>query len=1269
MQFVKGGPHVPDALLDAHEEGRVILFCGAGISCPAGLPGFGGLINEIYTALGIDQTSTEERAYSGEQYDTVLHLLEQRYLEGRLGVRTPLVEILKPRLRRKGATRTHQALLQLARTREGALRLVTTNFDRIFERLKVRKKIAAPAYSAPLLPIPKDSRWDGIVYLHGLLPDRVDEAALNRLVLTSGDFGLAYLTERWAARFVSELFRNYIICFVGYGINDPVMRYMMDALAADRRLGEPGSQAYAFGVYETGQEANQAAAWEAKGVTPILYHSGPDRAGKHSGLHETLDKWAGAYRDGIQGKERIVAEHAMTRPAASTAEDDFVGRMLWALSDKSGLPAKQFADLNPAPPLEWLKVLSGPCFGSQDLSRFEVPASEKRREEPAFSLLSRPAPYTQSLAMSVASAGGSSGWDPRMNHLARWLIRHLNDPELILWVIEQGGVLDNRFAQQIKDQLRRFAQWKAEDPTERLAAVRLHAPNAVPEPQMQTFWQLFLGGLVRSSEPGPNFPFWTERLKREGLTVFLRLELRVLLAPKVALTRSFSWRDSLCQPDDAGALKKPVDAELVIATDNTQFWLKELRKTEAWSEWLPALVEDFQQLLGDAMGLLRALGQADDRHDDGYLHLPSISPHWQNRGFRDWVALIECLRDAWLAVYEKNREQARCLAQSWVTRPYPTFRRLALFAATYDEIAPNGEWVDWLLVDGSLWLWADETWRETMRLLVLKGTHLPPRVRKKLEAAIVAGPSSELFPELAGSAGYPRWADGAVSVRLTKLKSGGIALGRKGEARLAVLFATYPNWRPADDERDEFPHWMTATGDPGHQDPRQVDIAPLEMDSLVEWLRGDLTERAKTLLYSDNWYETCAADVSLSVAALSRLAEQNEWPVRRWEAALQAWTQGSLARPSWLSLAPLVRTMPDAVLVGLIVGLVRWLEVVAKSLDSHETVFFELCDRVLVAGCLDTTDMGRRLDTAMNHPVGHVTQALLNVWFGSKPHDDQGLRGSLKARFSRLCDTENVRYVSARTILAANLIAFFRVDRAWTESCLLPLFNWTTSPLEAQAAWDGFLWSPRVYPPLLSAFKTDFLTTAAHYDDLEEHQGRQYVTLLIYAALDPVDLFNKNEVRTAMAALPQAGLVESAQALVNALQSMGKQRETYWINRIRPFWNSAWPKFSNPISPDLAEPLARLAIAAGDAFPNVVSAMRPFFVPLKNLMLVVPLLKGSGLCARYPKDALTLLARTIDGLHWIPPEEIEACMRDILNAAPELVRTRDYQNLRRHSGR
>jgi hypothetical protein len=179
--------------------------------------------------------------------------------------------------------------------------------------------------------------------LHGLLPTQDDESALNRLVITSGDFGLAYLTERWASRFVGELFRNYVVCFVGYSINDPVLRYMMDALAADRMQGEATPQAWAFGDYSSGEHDAKKIEWEAKGVSPILYQV-PNGTQGHSALHRTMHAWAETYRDGIQGKEALVVKHALTRPQDSTQQDDFVGRMLWALSDQSGLTARRFAE-------------------------------------------------------------------------------------------------------------------------------------------------------------------------------------------------------------------------------------------------------------------------------------------------------------------------------------------------------------------------------------------------------------------------------------------------------------------------------------------------------------------------------------------------------------------------------------------------------------------------------------------------------------------------------------------------------------------------------------------------------------------------------------------------------------------------------------------------------------------------------------------------------------------------------------------------------------
>ena len=477
MQFVANGPDIPEALLQAHEEGRVVFFCGAGISYPAGLPDFRGLVDDIYRLVGTTRNPSEEDAYSRKQFDATLDLLERRLPGQRLTVRKALMKALQPKLRRKGATDTHAALLQLARNREGVLRLVTTNFDRIFEWVAKRTKQSVPAYPAPLLPIPKNSRWNGLVYLHGLLPVDVDESALNRLVVTSGDFGLAYLTERWAARFVSDLLSNYVVCFVGYSINDPVLRYMMDALAADRMLGELTPQAYALADHEPGREAAKTIEWEAKGVVPILY-AVPAGTHDHSALHRTLKIWAETYRDGILGKERIVVDYAMARPSASTRQDDFVGRMLWALSDKSALPAKRFADFDPVPPLDWLEAFSENRFRHGDLERFGVPPRAEVDAKLEFSLVRRPAPYTRAPWMSLVSGMAESQWDDVMFQLARWLVRHLNDPALVLWLAERGGAASRpRWVWLIEHAVGEICSAGARGRTAELAEIRAKSPE------------------------------------------------------------------------------------------------------------------------------------------------------------------------------------------------------------------------------------------------------------------------------------------------------------------------------------------------------------------------------------------------------------------------------------------------------------------------------------------------------------------------------------------------------------------------------------------------------------------------------------------------------------------------------------------------------------------------------------------------------------------------------------------------------------------------
>ena len=376
MQFVPNGPDVPERLLEAHEDGQVVFFCGAGVSYPAGLPGFRGLVQKLYQELGAEPSAVERVALRQKLYDTAIALLEGRIVGGRAFVRRAVASILSPQVKSPHATVSHEALLTLARGHDGRRRIVTTNFDRLFEASKASQGLSFPSFQAPALPVAKKARWDGLVYLHGLLPEQPSESELDRIVVSSGDFGLAYLTERWAARFVSEIFRTYTICFVGYSISDPVLRYMMDALAADRLLGEPNPEAFAFGSYSRGREEDSAAEWAAKNVTPIPYRA----HGRHVYLQQTLRVWADTYKSGVLGKERFVVMHAPDVPIGNTREDDIVGRMLWALSDASGLPAKRFAEFHPLPPLDWLKEFAEKRFRNGDLSSVWHRSPRRRHE-------------------------------------------------------------------------------------------------------------------------------------------------------------------------------------------------------------------------------------------------------------------------------------------------------------------------------------------------------------------------------------------------------------------------------------------------------------------------------------------------------------------------------------------------------------------------------------------------------------------------------------------------------------------------------------------------------------------------------------------------------------------------------------------------------------------------------------------------------------------------------------------------------------------------
>lgn len=1235
--FINNGPDIPESLLQLHEDGRVVFFCGAGISYPAGLPGFGGLVKKIYDRVGVFPNAVQVAAIKDGRYDTAIGLLEAEIVGGREAVRHAILHILTPTISGPKATATHDALLTLARNRKGRMRLVTTNFDCIFEKVIIDRGLEVECFKAPLFPIPKN-RWDGLVYLHGLLPSAPKSAELDRLVVSSGDFGLAYLTERWAARFVSELFRNYSVCFVGYSIDDPVLRYMMDALAADRSFGESLPDAYAFCSFSKGKEDKTADEWKAKNVIPILYR----KHRNHTYLHRTLREWAKIYRDGVRGKEMIIAHHAINPPLAPSKIDYAVGRVLWALTD--GLAAKHFADLNPVPPLKWLEPLSESQFEHHDLIRFGVNPDSTEDKTLKFSLIRRPAPYKLSPLMCLVDwEKRGSDLDDVMYHLARWLTRHLNDPELILWLSKNGCYLHDVFRRLIDSKIRELLKQQNDGKKEELDRILSAAPNALPSPLMRILWRILLSGRLSSIARRADLYDWFSRIKTDGVTPSLRMELRKFLSPCVTFRSPFKWEES--ETKEPERIKDLVDWELKLSAEHVHNALRDREKTKEWNRALPYLLPDFTLLLRDTLELMMELGEVSEIRDSSYIHQPSISDHPQNRNFHDWTALIILNRDAWLETVQVDISRARVVAGEWWRITFPLFKRLALFAATQDGVINQRQALDWLLEVDGWWLWSVETQREVSRLLVYLAPKLTRSELTELEQIILIGPPRKMFREDLDQEEFNHVVDKDIFLYLVKIETAGAALGKNASSKLFELKKRFPDWKSSPEEKEEFPFWMS-DGKEGHK----FTNTPRRRRDLVEWIKEN---PSSDHWKEDDWRQRCSKEFPTTACTLCALVKEEFWPKDRWREALQAWSEEHLLKRSWRHMHSVLCQAPLDIFKSLEHGISWWLQSIAKEFEGHEEVFFNLCRRILEISS-DNEKTDDPVGHAINHPIGLVTEALLRWWYRSSPKDGEGLQSEIKAIFTKLCNTQITKFRNGRILIATHAIPLYRVDREWTLEFLLPLFDWQISEVEARSAWRGFLWSPRLIRPFLFDIKVALLETASHCDELGSHADT-YAEFLTFAALDPGDTFTREELAETTKKLPLHNLQSVASALARAFEGAKGQRNEYWKNRLLPYFQKIWPKSKDLFTQQISESFARLCVVAGDAFPDVYQYLKNWLMPLRHPDYIIHLLHETTLCKEFPVDALSFLYQIVgNDAKWLPIE-LQLCLDEIRNGNSELA--------------
>ena len=1203
MQFIPHGPDIPNDMLQAHEEGRLVFFCGAGISMPAGLPDFRRLVTEICGRIGTHLRGLEENAFDDGHYDRALMLLERRLPGGAEQMRKAMWECLQPTLSDHLDLKTHEALLALGRDRAGMLRLITTNFDRLFIQAASGAGQNIAHLAAPQLPVPRNKRWNGIVYLHGLLPERRDDSTtLKNLVVTSGDFGLAYLHDRWAARFVSEMLRTYNICFVGYSLGDAILRYMVDALAALRL--ETGIKEVNCWALADENAANSREQWEAKGVKPILY-----KEGRHDLLHSTLHAWAAHYRDGLQAKATIISRNAPLPPDTGTEEDDFVGRVLWALADPSGAPAEQFARLDPPPPLEWL------------LEAFY------RKNSPLAPVLSDSAPAGRKI----------------LRKLFPWVVKHAHDPRLLLWMLRQEEQQQVRWRELFRGiQLDDIG--KETNLTE------------ADKAYLRKIFALFRNGWII----GRNITLTDLPPEEEAQRLSACLSLRQALVPHLVLRKGIQE-----QIENVSAPRTITHfwPEIILADDASLLFKPDF--LEKWRIILPDLAEPVQQHLLDALKMLEELAPktVNARRDLSIFCFPSISQHEQNRDRSARALLMLLLREAWKSLYRQNPTAAISMAESWFGKSYPTFKRFALYAAAQDGVIAPACWVDWLCQDNGYWLWSSETRREVCRLLIQQSHRLDAALREQVEEAILAGPPRAIFrgdmseEEYQGHKQYLSWL-------LLKKLSWNCSLSSHARSRLEQMEQEEPRLCREPDEQEEFPVWVGSPQD-ATSSPVAISALPRTCDEIARWItEGNLLFSPK----EQQWRQLCRERGQDCLQALQHLSRENIFPREFWWNAVQIWTEAISETAFHQELLNWFLQLPDNAFLQLAECCSWWLIRCAEgSLLAGLASFIDLCHKLLFLSYPEDSsrlsDTGDILSQALNSPQGNAARALFHIWSNSGLRDNAGLVEPYRTLLTELCDRHDPLPTHAHVFLGRYAITLYRVDRGWTEEHLLPLFDWQQNEWDASALWSGFLWTARFYPDLFMQFWSSFVACSGHYAELGA-LGRQYVQLATLIAIKRMDDFPPEYFRTIFSTVPVEALPAALNWLENSIRQMEKEhRAAYLRDRVIPFFHDCWPKDRRYMTPEISGGLASLCLASPADFPAIWEACKYNIGRVAPLHSILLELQQSGICRSSSHEALDFLDKIYGGGDPFSGPLLGKCLTELQKAEPKLGNTAVFARL------
>lgn len=1066
MRFFADGPSIPEDLLVARDEGRVIFFCGAGVSrARAGLSDFFGLAESVIEALGVppDRPAAEILKLARDLHartsegglisaDRVFGLLEREFLVR--DIEGAVAQALKPSI--DADLSAHRILLDLAKTTTGQVQLVTTNFDRLFSECDSSLKIWSP----PHLPNPSRSReMNGVIHLHGYANEDYSGAEEGGFVLSSSEFGRAYLSDGWATEFFRDILSRYVVAFVGYTADDPPVQYLLEAL--NRNAGTLG-MVYAF---QSGIEDEASAKWRHKGVQAIPY-SDSDR---HRALWETLEAWSVRAKNPEVWMKSTVA---MALRGPGSLEPYQRGQVAHVVSTLDGM--RFFAERTPPPPAEWLCVFDsqfrygepgnvgsyveeGPYFDPFDsygldsdpvpLKKSPEDLNEKRVVPPdawsalATNRLDRADRRVQSLpAVRGHWSTNTPELPPRLEQLGTWISVVATQPAAVWWSANQSGLHPD---------------------IQRKIRFRLDREDVRASPVVRKAWQCLLEGWsmqlgthrrdVYSLKDEIRIEGWSGSTVRKFATLNapqLKTERPYLLGPKLPLS-----------PDD-------IVMQDLVSVDVT--YPEGSDRLDVPDEWLYLVVRELRKNLELAVQLEQEIGGyglfsissivKSDEGDDRFARTHGLSGY-----LIYFCSLFERL-------VAQNPKLAKQEFSSWQLDEDRIFARIRIWASSFEAVLSPRQFHSLFAELSDLAFWDSYHQRDLLFSLAKRWSGLNESSRKAIEKRLLDGRQKYEGEEESEFIERRTW---SILNRLGWLCEQGCVLSFDFNKTVQKLQPFAPNWKP--EYALKAAESMEVRGGSVRTETEHSALLSTPLELILE-KAAELSGRADNFLVERDPFAGLSAEHPIrAYSALTHAAKRNEFPEWAWRTFLNPNVRRNDKLKFSALIAEQITRYSDEKISFFIRAAVDWMSVASDTLGEKKPALFDklLSKLITVLHSHPTTNetsvvRGSRdpdwVMESINAPAGKLAQLLMKV---PGKRDDGGFSFEWLSHADKMLSFEGDYRRYVLVICGYQLTWLYAVDAQWSESRLMSVFSGNDGA-DKSALWSGFFWAARV--PRLTLF-------------------------------------------------------------------------------------------------------------------------------------------------------------------------------------------------------